>query len=127
MYNPLKYCTQNPNIFPSQFCPFNINTPRIHPDHVFAKLKLLTVLFSISVSRSEHHPALYPSVFNLQHPTFQVLLFSWWIKVLFNMFKAPQWGTSLYRSPNIVRVIKSRRLRWAGNVARKEDWRALKI
>ena len=27
---------------------------------------------------------------------------------------------SLYRSPNIVRVIKSRRLRWAGRVARME-------
>ena len=27
---------------------------------------------------------------------------------------------SLYRSPNIVRVIKSRRLRWAGPVARME-------
>ena len=27
---------------------------------------------------------------------------------------------SLYRSPNIVRVIKSRRLRWAGHVARFE-------
>ena len=27
---------------------------------------------------------------------------------------------SLYRSPNIVRVIKSRRLRWAGHVARME-------
>ena len=26
---------------------------------------------------------------------------------------------SLYRSPNIVRVIKSRRLRWAGRVAGK--------
>ena len=26
----------------------------------------------------------------------------------------------LYRSPNIVRVIKSRRLRWAGHVARME-------
>ena len=25
------------------------------------------------------------------------------------------------RSPNIVRVIKSRRLRWAGNVARMEE------
>ena len=34
----------------------------------------------------------------------------------------------LYRSPNIVRVIKSRRLRWAGNVARKEEVRrAFKI
>ena len=28
---------------------------------------------------------------------------------------------SLYRSPNIVRAIKSRRLRWAGNVARMEE------
>ena len=31
---------------------------------------------------------------------------------------------SLYRSPNIVRVIKSRRLRWAGNVARMEEGRS---
>jgi hypothetical protein len=30
----------------------------------------------------------------------------------------------LYRSPNIVRVIKSRRLRWAGHVARMEDGRS---
>ena len=28
---------------------------------------------------------------------------------------------SLYRSPNIVRVIKSRILRWAGHVARMEE------
>ena len=28
---------------------------------------------------------------------------------------------SLYRSPNIVRVIKSRRLRWPGHVARIEE------
>ena len=28
---------------------------------------------------------------------------------------------SLYRSPNIVRVTKSRRLRWAGHVARMEE------
>ena len=28
---------------------------------------------------------------------------------------------SLYRSANIVRVIKSRRLRWAGHVARMEE------
>ena len=28
---------------------------------------------------------------------------------------------SLYRSPNIVRVIKSRRLRWAGHLARMEE------
>ena len=35
---------------------------------------------------------------------------------------------SLYRSTNIVRVIKSKRLRWAGHVARKEeDKSALKI
>ena len=35
---------------------------------------------------------------------------------------------SLYRPPNIVRVIKSRRLRWAGNVARMEaGWSAFKI
>ena len=30
---------------------------------------------------------------------------------------------SLYRSPNIVRVIKSRRLRWAGHVVRMEEGR----
>jgi hypothetical protein len=27
----------------------------------------------------------------------------------------------VYRSPNIVRVIKSRRLRWAGHVTRMEE------
>ena len=31
---------------------------------------------------------------------------------------------SLYRSPNIVRVIKSRRLRWAGHLARMEKGRS---
>ena len=31
---------------------------------------------------------------------------------------------SLYRSPNIVRAIKSRRLRWAGYVARMEEGRS---
>jgi hypothetical protein len=31
---------------------------------------------------------------------------------------------SLYRSPNIVRVIKSRRLRWAGHVVRMEEGRS---
>ena len=31
---------------------------------------------------------------------------------------------SLYRSPNIVGVIKSRRLRWAGHVARMEEGRS---
>ena len=30
----------------------------------------------------------------------------------------------MYRSPNIVRVIKSRRLRWAGHVARMEEGRS---
>ena len=36
--------------------------------------------------------------------------------------------TSLYRSPNIVRVIKSRRLTWAGHVARMDESRnAFKI
>ena len=31
---------------------------------------------------------------------------------------------STYRSPNIVRIIKSRRLRWAGHVARMEGGRS---
>ena len=31
---------------------------------------------------------------------------------------------SLYRSPNVVRVIKSRRLRWAEHVARTEEDRS---
>ena len=31
---------------------------------------------------------------------------------------------SLYRSPNIVRMIKSRRLRWAGNVTRMGEGRS---
>ena len=30
----------------------------------------------------------------------------------------------MYRSPNIVRVIKSRRLRWAGRVVRMEEGRS---
>ena len=34
---------------------------------------------------------------------------------------------SLYRSPNIVRVIKSRRLRWAGHVTRLEGGSAFKL
>ena len=31
----------------------------------------------------------------------------------------------LYSSPNIVRVIKSRRIRWAGHVARMEEGRGV--
>ena len=31
---------------------------------------------------------------------------------------------SLYRSPNMFRVIKSRRLRWAGHVVRMEEGRS---
>ena len=31
--------------------------------------------------------------------------------------------TVLYRSPNILRVIKSKRLKWAGHVARTEESR----
>ena len=31
---------------------------------------------------------------------------------------------SMYRLPNIVKVIKSRRLRWAGHVARMEEGRS---
>jgi hypothetical protein len=34
---------------------------------------------------------------------------------------------SLYHSPNIVRVIKSTRLRWAGHAARMENRSAFKI
>jgi hypothetical protein len=33
--------------------------------------------------------------------------------------------TSLYSSPNIVRVIKSRRMRWAGHVARMGEGRGV--
>jgi hypothetical protein len=32
---------------------------------------------------------------------------------------------SLYSSPNILRVIKSRRMRWAGHVARMEEGRGV--
>ena len=34
---------------------------------------------------------------------------------------------SLFRSPNIIRVIKSRRFRWASHVARLEEDRSLKM
>jgi len=32
-------------------------------------------------------------------------------------------GNDLYSSPNILRVIKSRRMRWAGHVACMGEWR----
>jgi len=32
---------------------------------------------------------------------------------------------SLYRSPNIARIIKSRRLKWSGHVARMEEGRSI--
>jgi hypothetical protein len=32
---------------------------------------------------------------------------------------------SLYSSPNIVRVVKSRRMRWAGHVARRGEGRCV--
>ena len=45
-----------------------------------------------------------------------------------------EWGwlhneelNNLYRSPNVVRMIKCRRLRWAGHVARVEEDSAFKI
>ena len=40
--------------------------------------------------------------------------------------KAPQWGTSysMYHSSNIIKVNKSRRLRWAGHVAIMEEGRS---
>ena len=43
--------------------------------------------------------------------------------------KAPQWGVhSLYRSPNVVRFIKSKRLIWTGHASRmEEDRSAFKI
>jgi hypothetical protein len=34
---------------------------------------------------------------------------------------------NIYPSPNIVRVIKSRRIRWAGHVARMEEGRVVYI
>ena len=40
------------------------------------------------------------------------------------MEKAHEELHSLYRSSNIVRVIKSRRLRWAGHVANMEEGRS---
>jgi hypothetical protein len=44
------------------------------------------------------------------------------------MSTMPEELHSLYSLPNILRVIKSRRLRWAGHLARKEEGRrAFKI
>ena len=33
--------------------------------------------------------------------------------------------SDLYSLPNIVRVVKSRRMRWAGHVSRMEEWRVV--
>ena len=33
--------------------------------------------------------------------------------------------SALYSLPNIVRVVKSRRMRWAGHVARMGEWRGV--
>ena len=41
---------------------------------------------------------------------------------VFNMYNEKL--HSLYRSPNLVRVIKSRRLKWVGHVARMEEGRS---
>ena len=40
------------------------------------------------------------------------------------MFKGIRELHSFYRSPNIVRLIKSRRLRWVGHVARMDESRS---
>ena len=42
-----------------------------------------------------------------------------------NIFNICYIINDLYSSPNIVRVIKSRRLRWAGHVARMEEGRGV--
>ena len=54
-----------------------------------------------------------------------------WIKIFCFSDKNGEWRRfhneelhSLYRSPTIVRVIKSRRLRWAGHVAKMEEGRS---
>ena len=51
-------------------------------------------------------------------------------KIKFNMYSVwrklhSEEVNDLYSSPNIVRVIKSRRMRWAGHVARLEGGRAV--
>ena len=43
---------------------------------------------------------------------------------LINLFFIYNSQTSLFRSPNIIRVIKSRRLRWTGRVVRMEEGRS---
>ena len=43
----------------------------------------------------------------------------------FILFPVHEELNDLYSSPNIVRVIKSRRMRWAGHVARMEEGRGV--
>ena len=57
---------------------------------------------------------------------------NWILRRIFWPKEGVEWRVeklhSLYRSPNIVRVIKSRRLRWAGHAAKMEEGRrAFKI
>ena len=50
------------------------------------------------------------------------------IRLGIGIIGGPLCEIELYRSPNIVRAIKSKRLRWAGSVARMEEGRsALKM
>ena len=44
--------------------------------------------------------------------------------MLYLLFTVSMNGKSLYHSPNTVRLIKVRRLRWAGPVARMEEGRS---
>jgi hypothetical protein len=44
--------------------------------------------------------------------------------VIFTIRHYGLYNILVYRSPNIVRVVTSRRLRWAGHVARMEEGRS---
>ena len=52
------------------------------------------------------------------------LLLNYLLRLSYIYIKHNEEFHSLYRSPNIVRVIKCKRLRWAGHVARKEEGRS---